>query len=486
MSSSARKRQRGRRIVLEADSLLQWSGALVFTGIATLTALYVPAGLVMCMATMLLGAGVGAAGMVLHVRQRGLLELIPERVRTVMLTSSLLEWLTDFSFFNALRPYAIFLLGLNEEETEYALNALPVEVQTTLMRPGVVHLLPDSMQRALLPQPPVSLEIDIGGALARIFGARSSEEPPRPGRAETGRRFMTPPRARARNPAATPVETAAAAAASVASARDANSGGRQALLDSLAWNDAGGTPARTRDPLVAFDSPLRVEGFLVGPGAPPIPRTPPGAGGDATQPGGGPFPPTVWTQQRQRELMNNLDETVQVYHIAARILRKKLRRMMYRGLRNFRGMAASVLLAGEDDDTVWRIDRTPAAIGSALLGGGLGAALGLRATRAARPPRSLRTIMLFASSAAGAYSLLYLRRRLVESLEVLEEPGGARQRSRSDSVDSSVSSSPSESSELQRQRWALSRRALWALKVAILMVVLGIFRLRFVRRMRIR
>ncbi|GLD93468.1 hypothetical protein PINS_up002060 [Pythium insidiosum] len=82
---------------------------------------------------------------------KGLVTLLPESVQHLLLRTTLLEWLTDTTFMDKLRPFLPFLLPLSKAEQNRVLEQLPVETQLMLTRPGMVTLLPDGVQRVLLP-----------------------------------------------------------------------------------------------------------------------------------------------------------------------------------------------------------------------------------------------------------------------------------------------------------------------------------------------
>ena len=69
--------------------------------------------------------------------------------------SSLLEWLLDGSFFarisDAVHRYGPFFLGLRSPEAKKVVGRMPPHVRRRLLRPGVIHLMPLPLQRALLP-----------------------------------------------------------------------------------------------------------------------------------------------------------------------------------------------------------------------------------------------------------------------------------------------------------------------------------------------
>lgn len=85
-------------------------------------------------------------------RARGLMAFLPESLQELLLRTSLLEWLTDTSFSDKMRPFLPFLLPLSRAEQMTLLEQMPVETQRTMTRPGfLLPMLPDAMQKALLP-----------------------------------------------------------------------------------------------------------------------------------------------------------------------------------------------------------------------------------------------------------------------------------------------------------------------------------------------
>ncbi|KAG7380263.1 hypothetical protein PHYPSEUDO_007573 [Phytophthora pseudosyringae] len=86
-----------------------------------------------------------------EMRTKGLLGFLPESVRELLLQTSLLEWLTDTSFSDKIAPFLPFLLPLTREEQRRLMEQMPPESQVMLTKPGLLPLLPDSVQSALLP-----------------------------------------------------------------------------------------------------------------------------------------------------------------------------------------------------------------------------------------------------------------------------------------------------------------------------------------------
>lgn len=85
-------------------------------------------------------------------RARGLVAFLPEALQQLLLHTSLLEWLTDTSFSDKMRPFLPFLLPLSRGEQLALLEQMPVETQRTMTRPGfLLPMLPGAVQRALLP-----------------------------------------------------------------------------------------------------------------------------------------------------------------------------------------------------------------------------------------------------------------------------------------------------------------------------------------------
>jgi hypothetical protein len=85
-------------------------------------------------------------------RARGLVAFLPEALQALLLRTSLLEWLTDTSLSDKLRPFLPFLLPLSRAEQMTLLEQMPVEAQRAMTRPGfLLPMLPDAVQKALLP-----------------------------------------------------------------------------------------------------------------------------------------------------------------------------------------------------------------------------------------------------------------------------------------------------------------------------------------------
>ncbi|CBN79235.1 conserved unknown protein [Ectocarpus siliculosus] len=94
---------------------------------------------------------IGVCGMCYSVRQRGALEYLPSGVTELLTRTTLLEFLTDTSVFDAIKTYLVFMMGLSEDETQGVLASLPEDMQYTLTRPGIMHTLPRPFQDLLLP-----------------------------------------------------------------------------------------------------------------------------------------------------------------------------------------------------------------------------------------------------------------------------------------------------------------------------------------------
>ncbi|CAN0575652.1 unnamed protein product, partial [Ectocarpus sp. 12 AP-2014] len=72
-------------------------------------------------------------------------------VTELLTRTTLLEFLTDTSVFDAIKTYLVFMMGLSEDETQGVLASLPEDMQYTLTRPGIMHTLPRPFQDLLLP-----------------------------------------------------------------------------------------------------------------------------------------------------------------------------------------------------------------------------------------------------------------------------------------------------------------------------------------------
>ncbi|KAL4154688.1 hypothetical protein PRNP1_006804 [Phytophthora ramorum] len=84
-------------------------------------------------------------------RTKGLLGFLPQSTRELLLETSLLEWLTDTSFSDKVAPFVPFLLPLTRAEQMRLMEQMPPEAQVMLTKPGLLPLLPDSVQKVLLP-----------------------------------------------------------------------------------------------------------------------------------------------------------------------------------------------------------------------------------------------------------------------------------------------------------------------------------------------
>ncbi|KDO17463.1 hypothetical protein SPRG_17018 [Saprolegnia parasitica CBS 223.65] len=73
----------------------------------------------------------------------------------MLLQTTLLEWLTDTSFFDSMQKYVPFLMPLSLAEQQRVVRSLPADDQARLLKPGLLHLLPDAVQETLLPESPL-------------------------------------------------------------------------------------------------------------------------------------------------------------------------------------------------------------------------------------------------------------------------------------------------------------------------------------------
>ncbi|KAG1711337.1 hypothetical protein DVH05_008590 [Phytophthora capsici] len=86
-----------------------------------------------------------------EMRTKGLMGFLPESTQELLLQTSLLEWLTDTSFSDKVAPFLPFLLPLTRAEQMRLMEQMPPESQVLLTKPGLLPLLPDSVQNVLLP-----------------------------------------------------------------------------------------------------------------------------------------------------------------------------------------------------------------------------------------------------------------------------------------------------------------------------------------------
>ncbi|GMF31586.1 unnamed protein product [Phytophthora lilii] len=84
-------------------------------------------------------------------RVKGLIGFLPASTRQLLLQTSLLEWLTDTSFSDKIAPFLPFLLPLTRAEQMRVMEQMPPESQIMMTKPGLLPLLPDSVQKMLLP-----------------------------------------------------------------------------------------------------------------------------------------------------------------------------------------------------------------------------------------------------------------------------------------------------------------------------------------------
>ncbi|KAG7402042.1 hypothetical protein PHYBOEH_007256 [Phytophthora boehmeriae] len=84
-------------------------------------------------------------------RRKGLIGFLPSSVQELLLQTSLLEWLTDTSFTDKMAPFMPFLLPLTKAEQMRLMEQMPAESQIMMTRPGLMPLLPPSIQKVLMP-----------------------------------------------------------------------------------------------------------------------------------------------------------------------------------------------------------------------------------------------------------------------------------------------------------------------------------------------
>ncbi|RHY27026.1 hypothetical protein DYB32_007103 [Aphanomyces invadans] len=88
-----------------------------------------------------------------EVRRHGLVAFLPAGLQDTLLRMTLLEWLTDTTFADKMRDYFPFFLPLDNSEQQRVMHSLPTDTQTMMKKPGLVHLLPSTLQEVLLPSP---------------------------------------------------------------------------------------------------------------------------------------------------------------------------------------------------------------------------------------------------------------------------------------------------------------------------------------------
>ena len=436
-------------LVLSSDQLLRTSATVVGTGVVSFFALYVPAGIGACLMIVIMGSCGCAFAIALRVRERGAASLLPAALREALLTTSLLDWLTDMSFFNRIRPYAIFLLGLNEEETQLAVGALPRRAQERLLRPGVLHLLPEGVQRAMVPQPPLHIVLDfqtVTTFVSRLFFAA-----PRP-------------------PPANPQLPRANGVAPATPSRPGDDDDVAGLREALAW-----------DSHRADDSPLRVQGVLVttpggssransivlgaetvadaplpdGTGANAATNAAGGGGGGDVQLLEPPVPPASAMSPEQRAA-----------EMAARVMQLRCQRLLRSMADTLQRIMARVLLSAEQmgaaESRNWTLDSPRVAVVAAGTGALFADAAVFSVLRAAgrangRFARGARAV----AAAGGAFAGLRTRRRAVSAFR--------------EALGDSVAATWQH--ETQRTAVAArSRRLLMAARVAFLLVVMALLR----------
>ena len=88
---------------------------------------------------------------VMKFRNQGLVHYLPSSMQRTLLRESLLDWLSSSAFYDKIMRYYPFLFQLNSEERTRALRQVSPAERRALQRRGIVHLLPGSIQQAMLP-----------------------------------------------------------------------------------------------------------------------------------------------------------------------------------------------------------------------------------------------------------------------------------------------------------------------------------------------
>eukprot|EP00953_Heterococcus_sp_UTEX-ZZ885_P040553 20719-Heterococcus_DN1.PRE.1 len=94
---------------------------------------------------------VGAAVTWKGVKQHGIIKLLPPSTQKLLMQTTMIEWLTDTTMMEALKPYLLFCMGPTRQEQALLLRTVPTETRVALTQPGLLHCLPDSVQAMLLP-----------------------------------------------------------------------------------------------------------------------------------------------------------------------------------------------------------------------------------------------------------------------------------------------------------------------------------------------
>ncbi|TYZ58568.1 hypothetical protein PybrP1_009948 [[Pythium] brassicae (nom. inval.)] len=126
--------------------------------------------------------------------RKGLVAFLPAPLQQLLLRTSLLEWLTDSSMSERVQPFLPFLLPLSRAEQTRLLERMPVESQLTLTRPGLLPLLPESVQRVLLPTAATD-DDDNGGedaAVSQQLALRNGSAPASDGSASAEKQLELP------------------------------------------------------------------------------------------------------------------------------------------------------------------------------------------------------------------------------------------------------------------------------------------------------
>ncbi|KAG5181825.1 hypothetical protein JKP88DRAFT_320524 [Tribonema minus] len=139
----------------KGDAAITLGATISASGAMLVVFTVLSAGSMMALVVMGAGAALSWRGLrrrgLMALLPEGLMALLPEGVQQQLTQTTLLEWLTDTSFMDNMKPYLLFCLGPNTEETRLFLKFLPPAMRQRLTRPGLLHCLPEGVSSLLLP-----------------------------------------------------------------------------------------------------------------------------------------------------------------------------------------------------------------------------------------------------------------------------------------------------------------------------------------------
>lgn len=86
-----------------------------------------------------------------EVRRRGLVTYLPQSISRLLTETSLHDWMTDPTFVLETRHLLLYFIGLSPDQLDDTINQLPARRRQQLLRPGLIWMLPGSIQNFMLP-----------------------------------------------------------------------------------------------------------------------------------------------------------------------------------------------------------------------------------------------------------------------------------------------------------------------------------------------